>query len=57
MFQRKGEPWNSYEENTFIITVNSMFMLFLLRPPTKPCYGDFTMHALKFVIIGPTIAL
>ena len=25
---------------------SSMFMLFLLRPPTKPCYYNVRMHAL-----------
>ena len=27
----------------------SMFMLYLLRPPTKQCYCDATMHALYFL--------
>ena len=27
-----------------------MFMLFLLRPTTKPCYCEVTMHALYFLL-------
>ena len=29
-----------------------MFMLFLLRPLTKPCYRDVTMHAKYFISKG-----
>ena len=28
---------------------SSIFMLFLLKPFTKPCYCDVTMHALYFL--------
>ena len=29
-----------------------MLMLFLLKPPTKPCHHDITMHALYFFSRG-----
>ena len=35
-----------------LICLSSMFMLFLLRPPTNPGYHDITMHALYFLLRG-----
>ena len=38
-----------WTEHTHYSGYRSMFMLFLLRPPTKPCYCDVMTHALYFL--------